>query len=204
MRWLLLVAAAYLLGSISFSYLIVRALRGEDVRRLGSGNAGATNVLRTAGRWAGAAALVLDVGKGMVAVGAARWLEAPATVVGGAAVAVVVGHVFPLFFGFRGGKGVATATGALGLLWPWAAVGGFAVWVLVVLLTRYVSLGSVAAAASFPALAALSPRLGLVGERAPEALVAAVAVAALVIAKHAVNLRRIRAGEEAQVGGRDW
>jgi glycerol-3-phosphate acyltransferase PlsY len=201
MRWLALLAAAYLLGSVSFSYLIVRALKGQDVRRVGSGNAGATNVWRAAGAWPAAAALVLDVGKGAAAVGAARWLGAPAAVAAGAAVAVVVGHVFPLFFGFRGGKGVATATGALGALTPWAAVGAFAVFVAVVAASRYVSLGSIAAAAAFPPLAALVQWAGWAGERDRAELAAAAVVALLVVAKHAENWRRLRAGTEHRLGG---
>lgn len=201
MRWVLLLAAAYLLGSVSFSYLIVRILKGEDVRRVGSGNAGATNVLRIAGVWPAATALVLDVGKGVAAVAAARLLEASPAVAAGAAVAVVVGHVFPIFFEFRGGKGVATATGALGTLVPAAAVGAAAVFAVVVAVSRYVSVASVAAAAAFPALVALVQRAGWAGEPGPEALVASLVVAAVVIAKHGENLSRLRAGTEHRLGG---
>ena len=200
MRWPLLFAAAYLLGSVSFSYLIVRALKGRDVRQVGSGNAGATNVLRTAGAWPAAAALALDVGKGVAAVTAARLLAAPPAVAAGAAVAVVVGHVFPIFFGFRGGKGVATATGALGALAPPAAVGAFAVFAAAVATTRYVSLGSIAGAASFPFLVALLQGTRWGGEREPAVLIASALIAGLVIAKHARNLRRLRAGTEHRLG----
>ena len=150
-----LVAGAYLLGSISFSYLIVRVLQGRDVRTVGSGNAGATNVLRAAGKLPGIAALVLDVAKGVAAVVIARSLAAPPPVVGGCAVAVVLGHVFPVFLGFRGGKGVATAAGALGALAPLALVPAVVVLVAVVAWKRYVSLGSIVAALTFPAALAL-------------------------------------------------
>ena len=113
---LAIVAGAYALGSVPFSYLIVKLAKGRDVRTVGSGNAGATNVMRAAGKAAGAAALLLDCGKGVAAVTAARALGASGLVVGGAAVAVVAGHIYPVFLGFRGGKGVATASGALGAL----------------------------------------------------------------------------------------
>src|SRR4030095_11063293 len=123
------VVAAYFLGSIPWSYLIVRLLKGTDVRREGSGNVGATHVLRAAGKGAGLLALALDAAKGIVAVVVARRLGFGAAWVGGAAVAVVLGHVFPVFLGLRGGKGVATAAGALGSLAPWGPGGlggGFA------------------------------------------------------------------------------
>src|SRR5262249_55669760 len=115
-----LVAGAYLLGSISWSYLLVWLLQGRDVRTVGSGNAGATNAMRAAGKGVGVAVLLLDVGKGVAAIEVARALEAPPPVVGAAAVAVVLGHVYPVFFGFRGGKGVATSAGAMGALAPLA------------------------------------------------------------------------------------
>ncbi|HKH50075.1 MAG TPA: glycerol-3-phosphate acyltransferase, partial [Thermoanaerobaculia bacterium] len=109
---LALVAAAYLLGSVSFSFLIVKIKEGKDVRTLGSGNAGATNVLRASSLGAAVLTLLLDLAKGVAAVVGTRLLDAPPPVVGGAAFAVVLGHVFPVFLGFRGGKGVATAAGA--------------------------------------------------------------------------------------------
>lgn len=201
MRWLPLIAGSYLLGSVSFSYLIVRLLRGLDVRRVGSGNAGATNVLRSAGAWPAVAALALDLGKGAAAVAAAQRLEAPPAAVGGAALAVVAGHVFPVFFGLRGGRGVATASGALGWLAPLAAVGAVAVFAAVVARTRVVSLGSVAGAAALPPLMLLTGRWGPAEARQPEVLAAAVAIAGLVIVRHLPNLRRLRAGREPRLGG---
>ena len=127
---------------------------------MGSGNAGATNVLRAAGRWPALLVLLLDISKGIVPVRVARALGAPTEVVAAAAFAVVVGHVFPLFFGFRGGKGVATGFGALVALLPLAAGTAMAVFALAVVATRYVSLGSVLAAAALPVLAVLFSRLG--------------------------------------------
>jgi glycerol-3-phosphate acyltransferase PlsY len=195
-----LVVGAYLLGSISFSYLIVRVLQGLDVRTVGSGNAGATNVLRAAGSWAAVAVLLLDVGKGVAAVFVPRLLGAPPAVVGAAAVAVVLGHVFPIFFGLRGGKGVATAAGALGTMSPWAMALGLATFSVVVAWKRYVSLASIATAASLPFWIYLVHRLGLGDFGGGWLSLAAVAIAILVIFKHASNIRRLRRGQELRLG----
>lgn len=189
-----LVAGAYLLGSISWSVVIVKLLQGMDVRTFGSGNAGATNVLRAAGKKAGIAVLALDVAKGITAVAVPRALDAPAAVVSGAAVAVVVGHVFPVFFGFRGGKGVATALGSLGTLAPPAMVLGIVVFLIVVAWKRYVSLGSIVTAALFP------PLVWLTGG-GPWLLVASGAIAILIVTKHSRNLQRLRKGTEPRLGG---
>ncbi len=193
---------AYLLGSIPWSYLIVRLLKGTDVRRVGSGNVGATNVLRTAGRAAGVAALALDAGKGVVAVMLARHLGLSPPWVGAAAVAVVLGHVFPLFLGLRGGKGVATAAGALGSLAPWALGVSLLLFAVVVGATRYVSLGSICGVAVFPVALYAASRVG--GPLAPPGSVvsASAAVAALIVLKHAGNIRRLRAGTERRLGKR--
>jgi glycerol-3-phosphate acyltransferase PlsY len=199
-----LVLGAYLLGSVSPSVLIVRLLQGLDVRTVGSGNAGATNVLRAAGKGPALLALALDIAKGVAAVVAARLLAAPPAVVGAAAVAVVLGHVFPVFFGLRGGKGVATAAGALGALSPWAMLMGLAVFSVVVVWKRYVSLGSVITAATFPAWIHLAHRLGLGGPGDREGggwlMLAAAAIALLVVLKHIPNLKRLRAGRELRLG----
>ena len=197
------VAGAYLLGSIPWSYLIVKLAKGRDVRTVGSGNAGATNVMRAAGKAAGAAALLLDCGKGVAAVAAARASGASPAVVGAAAVAVVVGHVFPVFLGFRGGKGVATAAGALGALAPGVLALDMVLFVLVVAWKRYISLGSVTAAAGFPLLLAAGQRLGWA--RAPGGagtLLASCCIGALIVARHAANLERLRRGVEPRLGER--
>ncbi|HEY7214438.1 MAG TPA: glycerol-3-phosphate 1-O-acyltransferase PlsY [Thermoanaerobaculia bacterium] len=196
------VAGAYLLGSVSFSVLIVRLLQGLDVRTVGSGNAGATNVLRAAGRKAGAIVLALDVAKGVTAVAVPRALDAPPSVVGGAAVAVVIGHVFPVFFGFRGGKGVATSAGALGTLAPAAMALGLVVFVVMVTWKRYVSLGSIVTAALMPLLVVLCQRLGWVKGGDTWLVVPTAAIALIVIAGHARNLRRLRQGTEPRLGER--
>ena len=197
-----LVAGAYLLGSVSFSVVIVRLIHGLDVRTVGSGNAGATNVLRAAGRKAGALVLVLDAAKGITAVAVPRALDAPPSVVGGAAVAVVIGHVFPVFFGFRGGKGVATSAGALGTLAPAAMVLGLIVFATVVAWKRYVSLGSIVTAAAFPLLVGLSLELGWIRYGGTWLLLPSAAIALIVIARHARNLRRLRQGTEPRLGER--
>jgi glycerol-3-phosphate acyltransferase PlsY len=197
-----LVAGAYLLGSVSFSVVVVKVMQGLDVRTVGSGNAGATNVMRAAGKKAGVAVLVLDVIKGMTAVAVPRVLDAPPAVVGSAAVAVVLGHVFPVFFGFRGGKGVATSAGALGTLAPAAMAAGLAIFVLVVFWKRYVSLGSMVTAVLFPLLAGLGARLGWPEYGGPWLVLASSAIALLVVLKHRNNLRRLRAGTEPRLGDR--
>jgi len=197
-----LVAGAYLLGSVSFSVVLVKVMRGLDVRTVGSGNAGATNVMRAAGKKAGAAVLALDVIKGVTAVAVPRALDAPPAVIGGAAVAVVLGHVFPVFFGFRGGKGVATSAGALGTLAPAAMAAGLAVFILVVLWKRYVSLGSMVTAVLFPLLVGLGARLGWPEYGGPWLVLASAAIALLILIKHRNNLRRLRQGTEPRLGDR--
>jgi glycerol-3-phosphate acyltransferase PlsY len=188
-----LVAAAYLIGSVPFSFLVARAFGVRDVRRVGSGNVGATNVLRSAGKPAGAAALLLDVAKGALAVSLALrlapghpWLPAAA------AAAAVVGHVYPAWLGFRGGKGAATGLGAFAVLEPVAALVALPVFGLTVAATQFASLGSVAGAAALAALALFF--------RGPDAVaVAAVLSAALIVFRHRSNLRRIRGGTERRL-----
>lgn len=199
-RWLGLIAASYLLGSLSFSLAVVWLLQRADVRKMGSGNAGATNVLRAAGRWPALLVLLLDIAKGIVPVRVARALGAPTEVVAAAAFAVVVGHVFPLFFGFRGGKGVATGFGALVALLPLAAGSAMAVFALTVLMTRYVSLGSLLAAAALPVLAVLFARLGWSPALSGSALALTCACAGLVVFRHSDNLKRLFAGTERRLG----
>ncbi|MEM7049920.1 MAG: glycerol-3-phosphate 1-O-acyltransferase PlsY [Acidobacteriota bacterium] len=192
---LLLVLGAYLLGSVSFSFLIVRAVRRRDVRTIGSGNAGATNVLRAAGLAPALTTLLLDVAKGMLPVWLAERLGLAPVVVAAAAIAVVVGHIFPLYFRFRGGKGVATAIGALGVMAPLVALAVMVVFLLTVLVTRYVSLGSMLGAASYPALLYGLQRLGWVGDEAA-LWIASPVVALLVLVMHFSNFRRLRSGDE--------
>jgi glycerol-3-phosphate acyltransferase PlsY len=196
--WSALAAGAYLLGSIPFSYLITRRVTGGDVRQMGSGNPGATNVLRVAGSGAGALALAADVGKGALAVALPRGLGAPTQVQAACAVAATAGHVFPAFLGLRGGKGVATAFGSLATLAPRAAAGSAAVFASTVAVTGYVSVGSLAGTATFPLILAVRARQRRGG---PAVLVATVAISILVAVRHGENLRRLRDGSELPVPG---
>lgn len=200
--WILLLAGSYLLGSVSFGLIVVWILRRVDLRTLGSGNAGATNVLRTSGRWPALLVLALDIGKGIVPVRVARALDAPPELVAGVALAVVLGHVFPLYFGLRGGKGVATGFGALVSLHPLATGAALGAFLLVVALSRYVSLGSILAALAAPALAALFARVGWTAPAPPAALAFTCAISGVVILKHAGNLQRLAAGTERRLGER--
>ena len=188
----LALALAYLLGSIPFSYLVARS-RGIDVRTVGSGNVGATNVMRSAGRAAGLAAFFLDFLKGSAATWLALRLAGP-TIAAAAAVTAVLGHMYPVWLSFKGGKGVATGAGAFLPIIPIAAISGLVVFALVARATRYASVGSIAGASTLP-VAALAMR-------APAAFTAAAAVAALlIVGKHRGNLSRIRAGTERRLGG---
>jgi glycerol-3-phosphate acyltransferase PlsY len=189
--WILPIAIAYLLGSIPFGYLLVRIFKKEDIREKGSGNIGATNVARAG------ATLVLDLGKAYAGVAIAEHLvPGNFDVAVAAAVASVVGHVFPVWLGFRGGKGVASALGVyLALSWP-AALGIFAVFVVVFALTRYVSLASIAGAVSFPLFG-----FYFVQPRTPMVVFGFLFIPLLVIAKHHDNIRRLLSGTESKFGG---
>jgi acyl phosphate:glycerol-3-phosphate acyltransferase len=191
-----LVCGAYLIGSISFAILLVRIRTGRDIRREGSGNAGATNVLRSHGKALGLAVAGLDIAKGAVPVLLVRAVTADPRYAAAAGLAAIVGHVFPLFYGFRGGKGVATAVGAFLVLAPLATLVCTGVFVAVVAATRYVSLGSMIAMVLLPPVAG-----GVF--HAPRAVVAVAAAAAvLIVIKHRENLRRLSRGEERKWGSR--
>ena len=202
---LVVIAVAYLLGSIPVGYLLVRLFHHQDIRPAGSGNIGATNVLRHGGKGLGAATFLLDVLKGCSAVylGALIGvLLAPNALVRNmqavAALSAVLGHVFPVWLRFKGGKGVATGFGVFLVAAPTAALAAITVFALVVLLTRYVSLASILGAASFPLFAYILVR----GERPLFFIVVQFAVAFLIIAKHHQNIRRLLAGTESRFGAR--
>ena len=189
---LLGVAIAYLLGGIPFGYLLVKLSTGRDVRASGSGNIGATNVLRTTGRAAGIATLLLDIGKGYLAVWLAGRLAAgDAGSMAAAALAVMIGHAYPVFLHFRGGKAVATFVGAWLCLTPLPLAATLAVFVIMVAWTRHVSLGSIVGAVTFPLAVWLiaHPPLAVVA--------AAVLSGALIIIRHRENIARLRAGTES-------
>jgi len=191
MMGLLGIVIAYVLGAIPFGYLLTRISTGKDVRSEGSGNIGATNVLRTAGRGAAVATLLLDMAKGYAAVWiAANLTDGSAGWSADAALAVLVGHAFPIFLGFKGGKAVATFTGAFLYLTPIAALAGIVVFVIVVVVTRYVSAGSILAAATFPF------GVWLIDHASLNVILAAVIGAAIVVYRHKDNMRRIRMGKE--------
>ncbi|MEP0773963.1 MAG: glycerol-3-phosphate 1-O-acyltransferase PlsY [Acidobacteriota bacterium] len=188
--------AAYLLGSIPFAYLAVRLVGRGDVRTIGSGNVGATNTLRAAGWKVALVVALLDVGKGVAAVLLMRQTTASPDWAAAAAVAAVVGHCFPVWLGFSGGKGVATALGGLVVLAPAACAAVAMVWVVVLAVWRYVSLASVCAAAAFPVA------LQVVGEPTRGELGAAVITALVIIGRHHGNIRRLVRREEPRVWGR--
>jgi glycerol-3-phosphate acyltransferase PlsY len=198
LAWLIPVAA-YLLGSIPFGLLIVKALGGPDIREIGSGNIGAANVARNAGKLAGILTLVFDAAKGYFAVwlasrcaaGNVRWMMV-------AAVFAVIGHMFPVWLGFKGGKGVATGLGVfIPICWQ-AVAAGIALWLLVVIFWRYSSLGSISAATALPLFVYL---LYAPGHAPPEIVTfGTVVIAVLVIFKHRTNIERLIAGEEPRLG----
>jgi len=189
-QFALIALGAYLLGSVPFGLLLTRLAGLGDIRAIGSGNIGATNVLRTGRKGLAAVTLLLDAGKGAVAVLLARAIDpyfaAPAMVL------VVLGHLFPPWLRFKGGKGVATAGGAiLGLYWPVGLATG-ALWLLVVLITRLSSLGALLSAGGAPILTWV-----LTGDGRASLLVLVIAV--LILFRHRGNIARLRRGEETRI-----
>lgn len=187
-------AFAYVLGSIPFGVIIGRAMRGIDIRQYGSGNIGATNAMRVLGMKAGIAVFVADALKGAIP----TLLGAHYIGSGGAmfcGLCSVVGHNWPIYLGFRGGRGVATATGVFAVLSPLATLFGGIVWFLLVALTRYVSVGSMIFMASIP--------LGMwLFRRGAWAVIISIVIACIVIARHYPNMRRLYAGKESKIGER--
>jgi acyl phosphate:glycerol-3-phosphate acyltransferase len=196
---LLVLVAAYLIGGIPFGYLLVKLKTGEDVRSKGSGNIGATNVLRTTGRAVAVLTLLLDISKGFFAVWLAgkltgnspEWMSA-------AALAAMAGHAYPVFLKFHGGKAVASFIGAFLYLTPVPLAATLVLFVIVVAVTRHISIGSVAAAGSLPLA------VWLIEHPPGVVLVASIAAAAFIVYRHRQNIGRIRAGTEHvfRFGGR--
>jgi len=208
---LLLVAASYLIGSIPFSYLVVRLMTGQDIRQHGSRNVGATNVARSFGKAPGIIALFLDGAKGYGVVALAAWItcrpawplqigsdalpwHSRAFWIAFAALVAVVGHMFPVWLRFHGGKGVATATGAFMALDPMAVAASLIVFFLVLITTRFVSLASMVSAASFPVL------LRFLSHASFWTTVVSIAISILIIVKHHSNIARIAQGTERRLG----
>jgi glycerol-3-phosphate acyltransferase PlsY len=186
---------AYGIGSIPFALLLAR-VHGADLRRVGSGNLGAANVMRASGATAGVIVAVLDMLKGATAVVIAQRLSDEPSAPALAGLAAVIGHVYPLWLRFRGGKGVATACGVFATLTPAAIGPALGIFVVVVAVTRYVSLGSILASVALPPIA-----YGL-GADTP-VVVAAFSIAALIVFRHRSNLTRLRAGTERRLGTRE-
>src|SRR5579859_4198264 len=190
-----LLAAAYFLGSIPFGLILAKLLAGSDIRKSGSGNIGATNVARVAGPAAGILTLALDVAKGAAAVWlAGRFSEQSSTAMTLAGVTALLGHCFPIWLKFKGGKGVAPALGVFLMLAPLAALGALSVFIVVSMAWRYISLGSISAAAAMPLLMYFLWAPG----HAPPLVVdfGTLFASALVIFKHDANLQRLVDGTE--------
>ena len=202
--WLLSIPLAYLLGSIPFGYLLVRIFRHEDIRATGSGNIGATNVARSGAKGLGILTLLLDALKGFLAVVIAQHIAEPHgfpqayDIAVAAGVAAVLGHCFPVWLRFRGGKGVATALGVFFALVPLTTVFYLlGVFIIIVLLTRYISLASIVAAALFPFFA-----LPHAPAHTPILVIGYILIPFIVILKHHQNIRRLLAGTEHRFGSR--
>lgn len=189
---------SYLLGSISPSVIISKAVYGKDIRELGSGNAGATNALRSFGKKAGTLVFFLDFSKGLIAVAGARcfvyFLNAPYECILVAGFFAQLGHVFPLFFKFRGGKGVATAAGAAFAVMPLVAAALLALFAVITVITKTVSLASGICAAVYPLLAYFWS-----GDNASANFVFAVSCAVMIVVKHAPNFARMLDGTEKKI-----
>jgi len=198
MATIVFVVSAYLIGSLSFAVIVSRLFGLPDPHSYGSGNPGATNVLRTGRKLAAALTLAGDTGKGAVAVLLARHFAAAygvdLTGIALVALAVFLGHVYPLFFRFKGGKGVATALGILCALNLWLGLATLASWLMIVLFFRMVSLASIIAAVFAPVYTAW-----LFGTASP-LLPAVLAIAALLVYRHKENIHRLLAGKENRIG----
>jgi glycerol-3-phosphate acyltransferase PlsY len=188
LKEILLLICAYLLGSVPTGLLLARAL-GVNIRETGSGNIGATNVYRTMGRKVGILTLIGDCLKGVIPVLAAKWLGLPDVWIAAIGLAAFLGHVYTIFLGFKGGKGVATALGVFLGVSPLSVLFALPVFVLVVYLSRYVSLASIVAAAVIPVIVWLTGG-------APELVLMSAAIAGVIIFRHRENIARLRAGTE--------
>jgi|SRR5690625_1627019 len=201
---LLLILLAYILGSIPFAVVVSRVMRLRDPRTFGSRNPGATNVLRSGNKKAAVLTLVGDVAKGWVAVAIAIWAGArfglPAVVVALCAVAVFLGHVYPVFLKFRGGKGVATALGVLLGLNPWLALATAATWLIVAYASRYSSLAAIASAVFAPLYFILGSNVVWPVNRSYA--VAIVVISVILLFRHQDNIGRLLRGKESKIGSK--
>ena len=188
------VIAAYLIGSIPFAWLVARR-RGTDLRQVGSGNLGAANVMRSSGVSAGAMVAALDIAKGAASVWLAARVGDGAELPAAAGLAAILGHIYPIWLRFRGGKGVATACGVFAVLTPLAMPVAIVIFTATVWMTKYISLGSVLATMALP------PVAYALGSPSP-AVLAATAAAILIVFRHRSNLMRLRMGTERRIGAR--
>lgn len=185
------IVLAYLIGSINTSILLAKIMRQDDPRNSGSGNPGATNALRVQGKKAAIIVLIGDVLKGVLAIWLAKQFALSETMLSLVGFAAVIGHIFPIFFQFRGGKGVATALGVILALQPWAALIALLVWLVVVVISRHVSLGSICAAIAIPISFYFMQSL-------PSALIMTL-MALLIIYKHKSNIKRLIDRRESKI-----
>lgn len=211
---ILLIVIVYVIGSIPFSFLVVRMFAGADIRRHGSGNVGATNVMRNFGKWPGLLALVLDIAKGSLAIVLARKIVGyfaasspinpgdpmfyafPSFWIGLGGLVAVLGHIFPFWLRFRGGKGVATATGVFLAIDPRAILMAMIVFAIVILATRYVSMASMLAAAAIPLLMRFATNQPF------WIVIFSMIIAVIIILKHHGNIARLARGEERKLSQR--
>ena len=189
----LVVLSAYAIGSVPFAWLLARRWGAHDLRHVGSGNLGAANVLRASGVTAGLLVALLDITKGALSVVIARYVSDQPAAPAAAGLAAIVGHIYPVWLRFRGGKGVATACGVFFVLAPLAIAPALSIFAVTVWLTKYISLGSVLASVALPPIAYFA------GSPAP-AVVAACAAAALIVFRHRSNLARLHGGRERRFG----
>src|SRR5690606_24028988 len=195
METIILLLASFLLGSVPFGLIVGKLWGSVDVRRYGSGNIGASNVMRTVGKAAGAVVLILDGLKGATPVLAARSLDFPEWIVALAGLSAVAGHIWSVFLNFNGGKGIATPLGVVLAVTPLLGISLFLVWLLVLLLTRYISVASLAGAVCLPIFAWTFGHW-------PEHVICGTAISLLAFLRHRSNLQRLRAGTEYRFGQR--
>lgn len=203
------VALAYLLGSVNFALVVSKGIYRKDVRQLGSGNAGMTNMARNFGKTAAVLTLVGDMGKGVLAVWMGRWLflflalgtdPLYGAYLGG--ISVIAGHMFPLFFGFKGGKGVATSGGVILAIQPFIGIALISLFVIIMLISKMVSLGAVLGMAFYPVLTLLNG-LFFTHKAIVFTTVCSAVITGLVVWMHRENIARIRAGTERKIGAKN-
>ena len=194
----IMAAAAYLIGSVNFSIILSKLIAGKDIRESGSGNAGATNMLRTYGKKMGALTLLLDVLKGVVTVWLVKELSDSITFAYFAGLFVILGHNFPVYFGFKGGKGVATSLGVVFVLdWKTGLIVAV-IAILIMALTRYVSLGSICGGALFIIIEFVKALI--TGDISAVRLICTVLIGGLLIVRHHANIKRLLNGTENKLG----